>query len=608
MDKLKKTAAAVTRKILDSLGRMKLITVYGVVVGLTLLIWAVSLLMSNRFSRHALQSEYEEYTEALFEQTADGIERGISDLVQLSYTVMYSPNFSRFLSAESFSERNSSLEQVDFEFNRLKTIQTDIKGVRLYDASGVMLASSGLKGAAEFETSNSIRFFGPAVSNTGERWFGIRFPVYSVNNSKIEGLLGYCTLQIYLSFLMKRLPENFSSGNEWSVLLNAEGDTLLETGTRPSAIDEWDEFIKAVNAKEEDQQFLRRRLSRSDWQVIFWNPDYSMARNINFLQRINLITYIFTGLLILLLLLGIYASILRPMSQQIRFMNYYAVNRKSRMEVRSHNEMGMLAENLNAMLDDIDHLNEKNLEASQRVLEAEYQKKQSELLAYRNQINPHFLYNTFECIRGMALYYDVPDIAAISEALARFFTYTVRGKGYASIREVRTHVEDYASIIGYRFMDKYRVSCEVDEEARDCIFPKMILQPLVENAIFHGLEPADRDGLVTVRIETVQREEASPDGQKKMLRIEVADNGIGMDEEELENMRLRLAEYDRTNLMPVEKHGIGMVNIYRRLRLFYGQDMTFTVKSKPDEGTVITILVPAETDLSGEEYVPGFFD
>ena len=110
--------------------------------------------------------------------------------------------------------------------------------------------------------------------------------------------------------------------------------------------------------------------------------------------------------------------------------------------------------NLNAMLDDIDCLTEENIRSKEQILEANYQKEQSELVAYRNQINPH-LHNTFECIRGMALLYEVPDIAEIAEALSRFFLVQCEERDMRQIREIADHIHDYASIIGYRFMNKY---------------------------------------------------------------------------------------------------------------------------------------------------------
>ena len=595
----KKWLRSAAGPFLDRLGRVRLTSVFAWVVTGTVLIWIGSMVIANRISRNAVQDEYIGENDAFFSRTVTDMERGIEDLTQLSYTVMSDPLLNGFLSEEDFAVRVRLLEDVEGVFNRLGTLQKRLKGIKLYDRNGVLKASTGISapfGLAEMVNGTaSLTFSGPFVSDQ-ERWFAVTMPLYSVVNSKLSGQNGICCLQIDTDFLKERIPESFAEG-EWCAIVSAQDEILSESGVRP-------EVLKGIalsdifTVKESSRLVYEKKIGKTGWHMLFWVPGSSMIKSFSRLQMINLLTYLSTGVLILILFIGIYASFLRPVNRQIRFMNYYAVNRSSRMEVRSHNEMGKLAENLNAMLDDLDRLNEENLEAGRRVLEAEYQKKQSELLAYRNQINPHFLYNTFECIRGMALYYDVPDIAAISEALARFFAYNVRGKGYASIREIEEHIMDYASIIGYRFMNRYRIVCRTEEEAKDCVFPKMVLQPLVENAIFHGLEPMDREGTVTIEI---RREENS-------LLIDVNDDGAGMNEEEASGLLERLSEYDRTNLLPPEKHGIGMVNLYRRLRVFYGSGMTFTIDSRPDQGTRIGIRVPAEPGLSGDEYVPGFFN
>lgn len=589
------------RRILDVVGRVKLVTVYAWVFFICIVVWAGSCWITNRILRNSIQSEYTEYNEALFEQAIADINRGIHDLVQISYTVMSDTNMNDFLQAQSFTERKKSLEGLHREFNRMRTIQPSIEAIKLYDLEGNLIASTGTAAPANFfQPSGSV----PAISFHGpyeiekRNYFGVFIPIYSVENSVVKGLNGYCSLLVDMSFLEKRLLDISDSEDGWYVLVNNDGGILLEKGERPAYLQSAENLINPENENAEAQLIYRRNISRAGWNIIFGVSEAVVFKGINSLHKISLMTGFLMGLLILILFIGIYASFLRPMRQQIQFMNYYAVNRQSRIKVRSHNEMGKLAENLNIMLDDMERLNDDNLEARRRMLDAEYQKKQSELLAYRNQINPHFLHNTFECIRGMALYYEVPDIAAISESLASFFTYNVRGKGYAPIREIREHVRDYASIISYRFMNRFRIECLPEEDVLDCVFPKMVIQPLVENAIFHGLEPIEGEGIVQVEIRKT-------DGY---LCILVKDNGIGMDEETVTQLRMRLKEYDRTNFLSAEKHGIGMVNIYRRLRMFYGQDFTFFIESKTGCGTSIQIRVPAEERILENEDVPGIFN
>ena len=130
------------------------------------------------------------------------------------------------------------------------------------------------------------------------------------------------------------------------------------------------------------------------------------------------------------------------------------------------------------------------------------------------------------------------------------------------------------------------------------LFPKMVIQPLVENAIFHGLETVETGGTVAVEVRR--------DGD--VLRVSVADNGLGMTEEELAALLDNLREYDRTNDFPNRKHGIGLLNIYRRLRLFYGDMLDFSVSSVHGQGTEVSITVPCNAQDMEEKDVPGFFD
>ena len=593
------------RKLLDLVGRAKLVTMYAWICIISLAVFVGSWYFSNQIAGESIRNEYEEYNEALFDQAVSDINRGIFDLVQLSYTIMSSETLNEFLTAENFGERNSALSGVQYEFNRLKTIQSYIKAIILYDKNGKMVANTGVAIPSNLysisENETSISFSGVCHMEKND-YVCVMVPLYSVENSMVKEKNGFCCMLVSLDFVEQRLPDVVQSGEQWCVMVDGNSEIILEEGKRPSYLadeSQWFSMKPDPDTDGDAYSFLYQgSFDKAKWKILFSIPRNTVFRDINNIQRINMTTYLAMGLLIFVLFLGIYASFLRPVKQQIAFMNYYAINRKSRMEVVSDNEMGVLAKNLNSMLDDIDRLNDENIQASKKILDVEYQKKQSELLAYRNQINPHFLYNTFECIRGMALYYDVPDIAAISESLASFFTYNVRGKGYAPIRVICQHIEDYASIIGYRFMKRYQIVYHADEEAMDCVFPKMIIQPLLENAIFHGLETIESDGMVQVEIKK----------EEDKLMISISDNGHGMDGVALDDMNRRLKEYDRTNLIPIEKHGIGMVNIYRRLRLFYGENFNFSVESEIGIGTRVEICVLAEANIKEDEYVSGIFN
>lgn len=147
---------------------------------------------------------------------------------------------------------------------------------------------------------------------------------------------------------------------------------------------------------------------------------------------------------------------------------------------------------------------------------------QSKINALQNQINPHFLYNTLECIRSEAILQDCENIARMSHALASFFRYSIsRKENIVTLRDELSNIKNYFFIQQFRFEDRFFLDIQVedgDDELLDCLLPKMTLQPIVENCVFHGLEPKAEQGHVTIRIS----------GTKDMMKVIVEDDGVGM--------------------------------------------------------------------------------
>ena len=148
-------------------------------------------------------------------------------------------------------------------------------------------------------------------------------------------------------------------------------------------------------------------------------------------------------------------------------MRHSAASSTERLEgFDGTDEISILVDNLNHMLDEKDEMSEKLRHAQRDLYETELSKQQMQVLAYRNQINPHFLYNTFECIRAMALYYDADEIAEITMALSRIFRYAIKGHNIVTVEEEIANIREYAKIIFYRFGGRIQVGIEVEEEAK----------------------------------------------------------------------------------------------------------------------------------------------
>lgn len=217
--------------------------------------------------------------------------------------------------------------------------------------------------------------------------------------------------------------------------------------------------------------------------------------------------------------------------------------------------------------------------------------KQTELTALQSQINPHFLYNTLECIRGQALLDDTIEIAKMVEALSSFFRYSISKKGnLVTLRDELANIENYMLIQRYRFNNRFSMEIIIDEEdeaAYDFLVPRLIIQPVIENAIFHGLEERMEDGIVSIEVIVTDLD----------MIITISDNGKGIGCEELEELNNRInandMELDDKNKSNQINTGIALPNINRRIRLLFGKEYGVNVYSTLGKGTDVEIIIPA---------------
>ncbi len=215
-------------------------------------------------------------------------------------------------------------------------------------------------------------------------------------------------------------------------------------------------------------------------------------------------------------------------------------------------------------------------------------KSSMEYMSLQNQINPHFLYNTLDAIRSQALSAGETQIADMTGRLSRFYRYSIRNRGdLVPLSEEVHNVEDYFAIQQYRFENRFslEILCS-DPDILRCYIPKMTFQPLVENALCHGLERKKGEGKITLRIDRLG----------KSLHIVISDDGMGMDEETLAEVRKRLA-----GVLPEEdvrgKHtGIAIYNVNRRLQILFGDSCGLEYSSVPGLGTDVEIRIPLVTE------------
>lgn len=212
-------------------------------------------------------------------------------------------------------------------------------------------------------------------------------------------------------------------------------------------------------------------------------------------------------------------------------------------------------------------------------IELEKETNRAKLLALQSQVNPHFMFNALESIRLKAIVKDETETADMIKHMAKMFRHMiVWDDKLISLREEIAVINDFLSLQKYRFEDEFSYELDISEEAWSCLVPRMIFQPLVENASIHGMETSAGDRWIKFSAEV----------KNESLMVVVEDSGGGMSAERLEELRRNMSSERMENATGC----IGLANVYRRLRLYYGTDFTFDIDSEPGKGTQVTIRIP----------------
>lgn len=262
---------------------------------------------------------------------------------------------------------------------------------------------------------------------------------------------------------------------------------------------------------------------------------------------------------------------------------FAAQNDGGRERLRKKNESTFVRKPFFNVYTELMSLIDDNATKADREYSLAMLKKQAEIKALQNQINPHFLYNTLDCIRGMAIEQGADNIEEMTRALSGMFRYSIsrKGKTKALMEEELANVNNYLRIQQYRFRNKINITETIDPAAKKCCVPKLLIQPIVENAVFYGLEPKTGERNLNI--------EAYCTGKKLIVKVE--DNGVGMSFD-----KLRTINDAMCSGVSIGDNGrgtqLGIVNVNERLRLLYGEEFGLRIFSCPKVGTTIEMVLP----------------
>lgn len=384
--------------------------------------------------------------------------------------------------------------------------------------------------------------------------------------------VGYVVLD-FTKDSFNRLFTSFYTGRDTLILLDRFGEIIY--CSRPEYSED---RIRQIleEARTGDSASRNRYYSVPDTDygctILLQKNAQISSRAIKTMQTISAALALFCLWLCLMISLALSRSISQPVSQLDTAMKKVRNGDLSiRIYTNRKDELGRLSESFNRMTGEL----KDNLDAA---VQKQKDLNETTLKLYQTQLNPHFLYNTLDTIKWNARISHNPDIPVLAENLARILRRSISSKPFITLRQELETIRCYVEIQKIRFSGRFLYEEEIPDLLENCLIPKMILQPLVENAIYHGMEFMDGDG--EIRIRAWRRD--------KDLFMSVSDNGLGMTGEQVKRL------FGDTDHVPSGRgSGIGVKNVHQRIRLYFGNGYGLDIQSEPDEGTTVTAHLPA---------------
>lgn len=563
-------------------GSIFLVAMLGIIMtGLSL-----SRLYYNSLQESAIKSD-----KSIVFQTNNNINYFVQDIISLANYIKYELRFK--------SKLNQSWPQSRIE--ALKQSRDDIVYIALFELDGTpIMTTLPTTGPEYIPTIQNESWFRKAVNNPGEYFFSSPRPGLNPAYSN--------TLLITFSKVITIKDESTGLPKSVVLLIDLDYDKLKEIITTISnnyndgffyILGEDDQFICYPNNSDIDKRELLKNKEEVSKNVFgSFISSYNGAKKLTVIDPIKQTGWRLVGVIDLntiekqeavlrdtiiasLVVIIIYAIIISthiasyiasPIKQLESVMRHVQNgNFDIVVPVKGSQETQSLSISFEKMLFQI-----KSLMAS--IKKAEEIKKQREIDALQAKINPHFLYNTLESVVWLAESGDNKGVVKQVTSLSTLFRVSIaKGKDIITIQEELTHVKSYLEIQSIRYKDKFDYTFIVPEELRHCPTTKLIVQPIVENAIYHGLKYTMDEGHIIIKVEAVDQDK---------IAIKVSDNGVGMDE------KTAAALFDPNGDIKRSGNGIGIININERLKLTYGDEYGLSVESELEEGTTITILIP----------------
>lgn len=583
----------------------KFIKMFVVIIVIPIFIISITL---NRIYSNIMFKHYSERTQQYMEQLSVSFEDELRELSLKASTISHDKDLLGLITQWYFSSEELSKfklsEEIDLKLNQIMNYSNNInsivffmkdRGAFSYKAP-LMVSENNIRNSPWY--IESLKNKGKVINlgtlenisnNPSRRNISLTISPHLFNNNYlIENIyFEFRTAifdSIYHKFKSKFIGKLIVADEEGQILATSHKEFIGNNINDLKGLNHIDlskgAYIKKIEGK---KMFIcPYKINKPKWFLVNI-IDYDLVNEgIEKNLKIFIITFLIIIGLFILFTFQFFREIISPINKLIdKMKNVHKGNFDDKIEINSENkEVKELCITYNEMIDEIKKLIvQKDIKEKQRAEE--------EIKALQAQINPHFVYNTLNSIRFMAMISKVHSIKNITDSFMKLLSFTFKSNNkLITIKEEVQCLEHYINIMKVRYGDNFQVKLNIDDKIFQYYTIKFLLQPIIENSILHGLSEKEEEGTIEIKGYRVC----------ESIYFEITDNGVGMTESEI---------YEYLNEEKINKRSfnqIGLVNVNKRLKLNFGEEYGIEIESKVNEYTTVRIILPIIINLGEEEF------
>jgi two-component system sensor histidine kinase YesM len=568
--------------------------------------------MSHESTRSLFQSDFIDYKKTLNNQIATSIDENLQSMQKQSEALVYNIlDIQKLLSYEPNTIDEGYFEaanRVNYYLTSILSNNDRFDGIGLLALSGSIATYVNSSGFTPKENSKLlIPGFEDSLDNNGGPVIALmdldQMMNSSIRDHKNNNVIG--VLRTLIEYKLENKPIGISlftqelskfgeivtrgkiTDEDTVIILSDTNKVVYSNREYPDTLQQLLERIgreredktNQTSLNWKDQYIIYSDSSIFKFKVITSVPRHVIEQKLSVVKRINVL--LMTVLVISTVILSILLSnfITSPLVRLKKsFLQFQRGNFTIMIEAKGADEFAEITIGFNKMAENVQLLIKEKYEI-------ELARRQSELESLQSKINPHFLYNTLSSIKAVIRDENASLARQMVQHLSDLFRYSLnRGKFIVTLVEELDHVKKYLTLQKLRFGEQFQMTFEIDDDLLTMNILRLTIQPIVENAILHGLEDKTGTRHVQICAQTYDNE----------LWIYVEDNGKGMDSGQVDEMNTMLSDNPRTMLDSPTRDRVGIYNVNSRIKLYYGNEYGISIQSAPDEGTIVKIILPLD--------------